>query len=64
MPRSIVFVRRLISPKNGDTVILAIPQTQVTCCVGAGGSEKKLAAKATAARKLHYTAGMAGFNNK
>lgn len=31
--------------------------TQVFCCVGAGGSEKKLAAKATAARKLHYTAG-------
>lgn len=33
--------------------------TQVFCGVGAGGSEKKLAAKATAARKLHYTAGMA-----
>ena len=33
--------------------------TQVICYVGAGGSEKKLAAKATAARKLHYTAGTA-----
>lgn len=42
-------------------VILAFPLTQVSCSVGAGGSEKKLAAKATAARKLHYTAGVAGF---
>lgn len=35
--------------------------TQVIRYVGAGGSEKKLAAKATAARKLHYTAGTACF---